>query len=269
MGVISLGATDLTIAAGLVLALAGLSLWSSLGLTRSILVAATRTTIQLLLVGFVLTTLFQSEGLLWLVAIATVMLLAAGREVRARQARPLAGAMGFSVGALSMFISSFSITIFALVAVIGATPWHQPQYAIPLLGMLLGNTMNGVALGTGRFTEVAYREKRMLEGRLLLGQSREEATLDLRRESVRTGMLPILNSMAAAGLVSLPGMMTGQILAGSPPVEAVKYQIMIMFLVAAGTGFGVFVSVALTARCLFDERHRLRLDRLKNHVKRG
>ena len=205
MGFISLGATDLAIAAGLVLALAGLSLWSSLGLTRSILVAATRTTIQLLLVGFVLRTLFQSEGLLWLVAIAMVMLLAAGREVRARQARPLAGAWGFSVGALSMFISSFSITVFALVAVIGATPWHQPQYAIPLLGMLLGNTMNGVALGTGRFTEVAYREKRVLEGRLLLGQSREEATLDLRRESVRTGMVPILNSMAAAGLVSLPG----------------------------------------------------------------
>ena len=265
MGVISLGATDLAIAAGLVLALAGLSLWSSLGLTRSILVAAARTTIQLLLVGFVLRTLFESERLLWLVVIAMVMLLAGGREVRVRQARPLAGAWGFSVGALSMFISSFSITVFALVAVIGATPWHQPQYAIPLLGMLLGNTMNGIALGTGRFTEVAYREKRVLEGRLLLGQTREEATLDLRRESVRTGMLPILNSMAAAGLVSLPGMMTGQILAGSPPVEAVKYQILIMFLVAAGTGFGVFVSVTLTARRLFDERHRLRLDRLEAH----
>ncbi len=263
MDIISLGATDLAIAAGLVLALAGLSLWSSLGLTSSILVAATRTTIQLLLVGFVLRTLFESERLLWLVVIAMVMLLAAGREVRVRQARPLAGARGFSVGALSMFISSFSITIFALVAVIGATPWHQPQYAIPLLGMLLGNTMNGVALGTGRFTEVAHREKRVLEGRLLLGQSREEATLDLRRESIRTGMVPILNSMAAAGLVSLPGMMTGQILAGSPPVEAVKYQILIMFLVAAGTGFGVFTSVALTARRLFDERHRLRLDRLR------
>jgi len=103
----------------------------------------------------------------------------------------------------------------------------------------------------------------VIEGRLLLGQTREEATSDLRRESVRTGLVPILNAMAAAGIVSLPGMMTGQILAGSPPVEAVEYQILVMFLIAAGTGFGVLASVWLTARRLFDERHRLRLDRLR------
>jgi putative ABC transport system permease protein len=68
--------------------------------------------------------------------------------------------------------------------------------------------------------------------------------------------------MAAAGLVSLPGMMTGQILAGSSPLEAVKYQILILFLIAAGTGGGTILAVTVTARRLFDERHRLRLDRL-------
>ena len=263
MGFISLDARDLALASVLILALAGLSFVSSLGLTRQILVSAVRTTIQLLLIGMVLRTLFASEGVVWLAGVTIVMLLAAGREVLARQARPLRGAWGFTVGTLSMFISAFSITVFALVAVIGATPWYQPQYAIPLLGMLLGNTMNGVSLGMGRFTETAHRERRVLEARLLLGQTREDATLELRRESVRTGMVPILNAMAAAGLVSLPGMMTGQILAGSPPVDAVKYQILIMFLIAAGTGFGVFVSVGLVSRRLFDERHRLRLERLR------
>ena len=148
---------------------------------------------QLLLVGLVLRALFQSEGWLWLFGVACVMLLVAGREVLARQVRPLAGGWGFSVGTLSMFISAFSITVFALVLIIGATPWYLPQYAIPLLGMLLGNTMNGVALGMGRFTETAHRERTVIEGRLLLGQTREEATSDLRRESVRTGMVPILN----------------------------------------------------------------------------
>ena len=258
MGVISLTPIDLALAAILVVALAILSHAASLDLTRQILISAFRTTVQLLLVGLVLRALFQSEGWLWLLGVAAVMLLAAGREVLARQARPLAGGWGFSVGTLSMFISSFSITVFALLLVIGATPWYLPQYAIPLLGMLLGNTMNGVALGMDRFTETAHRERR-----LLLGQSREEATSDLRRESVRTGLVPIINAMAAAGIVSLPGMMTGQILAGSPPVEAVKYQILIMFLIAAGTGFGVLFSVWLTAHRLFDERHRLRLDRLR------
>jgi putative ABC transport system permease protein len=76
-------------------------------------------------------------------------------------------------------------------------------------------------------------------------------------------MIPIINAMSAAGIVSLPGMMTGQILAGTPPVEAVKYQILVMFLIAGGTGFGTMVAVSLAARRLFDERQRLRLDRLR------
>jgi putative ABC transport system permease protein len=128
--------------------------------------------------------------------------------------------------------------------------------------MLLGNTMNGISLGVGRLTEAAWQQRAVIEQRLLLGQNRLEAIVDLRRDSVRTGMIPIINSMAAAGLVSLPGMMTGQILAGAPPVEAVKYQILIMFLIAGGTGLGVMAALYLTARRLFDDRHRLRLDRL-------
>ena len=83
-----------------------------------------------------------------------------------------------------------------------------------------------------------------------------------RRESVRAGLIPIINAMAAAGVVSLPGMMTGQILAGAPPLEAVKYQILIMFMIAGGTGFGTLAAVAAASRRLFDERERLRLDRL-------
>jgi putative ABC transport system permease protein len=101
-----------------------------------------------------------------------------------------------------------------------------------------------------------------LEQRLLLGQDRTRAILDIRRDSMRTGMIPIINAMATAGIVSLPGMMTGQILAGSPPLEAVKYQILVMFLIASSTGFGIILALWLAARKLFDERHRLRLDRL-------
>jgi putative ABC transport system permease protein len=218
--------------------------------------------VQLLLIGLVLRTIFAHVHLGWIALIAAVMLLAAGREVRARQKRPLKGGWGFGVGTISMFLSSFAVTVLALTVIIGGTPWYAPQYAIPLLGMLLGNTMNGIALGMGRLTESAWQQRTVLEQRLLLGETRQEAVADLRRDSVRTGMIPIINSMAAAGIVSLPGMMTGQILAGSPPVEAVKYQILIMFLIAGGTGFGVMASVSLTARRLFDERHRLRLDRL-------
>jgi putative ABC transport system permease protein len=97
----------------------------------------------------------------------------------------------------------------------------------------------------------------------MLGQSAQQAVSSVRQQVVRSGLIPIVNAMAAAGIVSLPGMMTGQILAGAAPVEAVKYQIMIMFLIAAGAGFGTRAAVHLAVRRLFDERERLRLDRLK------
>ncbi len=262
MSFVRLTPADLALAALLVLALAGLSFRLKLGVSRQLLVAALRTTVQLLLIGVVLRAVFEHVHWGWVALIAAVMLLAAGREVMARQKRPLRGGWGFGVGTASMFLSSFAVTILALVVIIGGHPWYAPQYAIPLLGMLLGNTMNGISLGMGRLTESAWQQRAILEQRLLLGQTRQEAISDLRRDAVRIGMVPIINAMAAAGIVSLPGMMTGQILAGSPPVEAVKYQILIMFLIAGGTGFGVMASVGIVARRLFDDRHRLRLDRL-------
>ena len=108
----------------------------------------------------------------------------------------------------------------------------------------------------------ALQQRRVIEARLIQGHSAREAILPYRREATRTGMIPTINGMAAAGIISLPGMMTGQILAGAAPVEAVKYQILIMFLIAVGTGFGTLIALSLAARRLFDERERLRVDRL-------
>lgn len=263
MKFISLSAFDLTLASLLVLSLAGLSLHMRLGLTRQLFIAAVRMVVQLLLVGLVLKVLFENVHLLWMSAIALVMLLAAGYEVVARQQRRFRGAWGFAMGTVSMFISTFSVTLIALTVIIQPEPWYKPQYAIPLLGMLFGNSMNGVALSLDRLTQTAWQQQAVIEARLILGQPWHEAIADIRRDSLRSGMIPILNAMAAAGLVSLPGMMTGQILAGAPPLEAVNYQILIMFLIAAGTGFGTVAAVSLGARRLFDKRHRLRLDRLR------
>ncbi len=259
---ISLSAFDLGLAALLIIVLALLSRRMQLGLEGQLLIAATRTVVQLLLIGMVLQSLFSHVNLLWISAIATVMLLAAGREVMARQQRRFTGGWGFGMGTFAMFVSSFVVTILALTTIIGTDPWYTPQYAIPLLGMMLGNTMNGIALGLDRLTQTAWQQRAIIEQRLMLGATRTEAILEIRREAMRSGMMPIINAMAAAGLVSLPGMMTGQILAGSPPMEAVKYQILIMFLISAGTGFGVSTALWIASRRLFDDRHRLRLDTL-------
>ena len=255
--------TDLSFAALLVVALALVSRRTGLGLAGQIIVAAFRTTLQLCLVGLVLKVVFASIHPLLMATMAAVMLVAAAREVMARQKRRFGGWWGFGMGAVSMFVSSFAITIFALAAIIGVDPWYTPQYAIPLLGMMLGNTMTGIALGLDRLTESAWERRGIIEGRLMLGHTWSEAVSEIRRNSARSAMIPTINSMAAAGLVSLPGMMTGQILAGNPPFEAVKYQILIMFIISAGTGFGALIAVWIGSRRLFDDRHRLRLDRLK------
>jgi len=267
MSLYSLTAVDLTLAALLVIALGAMQTALGLGLTRSLYWASARMVLQLLLVGLVLKALFEAATLGWILLMMMVMVALAGYEVVARQTRRFRGGWGYGIGLASMSITALSVTMLALTVIINIDPWYTPQYAVPLLGMILGNTMSGIAVGLNHLTQTAWRERVSLEARLLLGQSRDEVTRDLRRESIRSGMIPTINMLAAAGLISLPGMMTGQILAGTPPVEAVKYQILVMFLIAAGTGFGTVIAISLGARRLFDERQRLRLDRLREKTR--
>ena len=264
MQVTTLSVFDLSLASGLVIFLAFLSFKMELGLSRQMVLSAMRMTVQLLLIGLVLQSLFANRSFFLITVVALVMLLAAGREVRARLKRKIKGIFGFGVGVGAMFISSFSITLLALLVILQQDPWYEPRYAIPFLGMLLGNTMTGVALASDRMTSLFYEQREVIEQRLMLGESWRQAVSDFRKDCMRTGMIPMINAMAAAGLVSLPGMMTGQILGGTPPLEAVKYQLLIMFLITAGSGFGILCSIRLIERHLFDSRHRLRLDRLES-----
>lgn len=263
MELILLSPFDLALASGLVILLAAMSWWLHLGVEGRVLIAAARSTVQLLLVGLVLKALFAQSQPGWVALMALVMLLVAGFEAMQRQKRRFGGVWGYGIGASSMFLSSFCVLLLALTVIIGVQPWYQPQYLIPLLGMLLGNTMSGVAIALDNLTRGAWDSRGRIEARLLTGATWEEAIEDIRRDSLRSGLIPIVNAMATAGLVSLPGMMTGQILGGSPPMEAAKYQLLIMFLISGGTGIGSVAAVWLGSRRLFDERDRLRLDRLR------
>ncbi|MBF0370837.1 MAG: iron export ABC transporter permease subunit FetB [Magnetococcales bacterium] len=268
MNIIVLSPFDLSLAAMLVLVLAGLVHLQGIPLGRQIAVSALRTVVQLSLIGLVLKSLFNQAHPGWMALLACVMLLAAGREVSARQERRLRGWWGYGIGLSAMFLSSFVVTVLALMVIISPSPWYTPQYAVPLLGMMLGNTMTSISLGLDRLNSEAWRDRAMIETRLALGHTSLEAIRPIRRRAIRSGLIPAINAMAAAGLVSLPGMMTGQILGGNPPMVAVKYQILIMFMIAAGTGFGTMAAVWFGIRRLFDQRQRLRLDRL-THDKEG
>ena len=267
MDLVSLSLFDLSLAAFLVILLGLLSWHLQLGITQSLYIAAARSAIQLTLLGLVLKQLFNQVSIPLVTVISLVMLMVAGYEVMARQQRRFRGWWSLGIGTSSMFLSSFSITLLAMFTIIQVDPWYTPQYLIPLLGMLLGNTMSGIAIALNNLTNAAHDQKGVIEARLMLGDSWQVSINTIRRNALKAGLIPIINAMTTAGIVSLPGMMTGQILAGSPPMEAAKYQLMILFLIAAGTGLGSVTAVWFGSRRLFDDRQRLSLDRIKSTEK--
>ncbi|MFQ5972171.1 MAG: ABC transporter permease [Alphaproteobacteria bacterium] len=264
MTLIRLDLLDLVLAGLLVIVNGALSVALQLRIERQIAIAAARMIVQLLLVGLVLTTLFKLVSPLWTSLAALAMVLFAGREIMARQERRLTGPWAYGLGTGCMLVAATLVTIFALSTQLRPEPWYHPQFSLPILGMILGNAMTGISLGLHTLTTGLARDRTAVEAQLALGSTRREAMLPVTRAALRSAMMPIVNAMAATGLVALPGMMTGQILSGVAPVEAVKYQLLIMFLIAGGTSMGAVAAVMGGVYRLTDARHRLRLDRLRD-----
>ena len=262
MTYIQLDILDIALAAALLVVNAVLSIWLRLGLARQIAIAAVRMVVQLWLLGLILNFLFSRVSPALTLLAAVVMIAFAGYEAAARQQRPLTGWWTYGIGTATMLFAGGLVAVFALTALVRPEPWYDPRYALPLLGMILGNAMTGIALGLNTLFTMAARERTAIEARICLGADRWTALRHVTREAMRSGMIPILNMMAATGVVAIPGMMTGQVLAGVAPIDAVKYQLLIIFLIAGVVGLGTFAAVHLGAWRLTDDRHRLRLDRL-------
>lgn len=251
---------QLAIAAMLLVCNAGLSWVLSLGLGKRLLVAAARTLVQLSLLGFVLVPIFEAHDPALTLGLGLVMIVLASAEGLKRVRLRYTGARLDSFVAL--FVAAVVTTIAGTHVVIGIDPWWEPRYLIPLLGMILGNALSGISLGLDRCLEQIRAQRSVIEASLALGATRWEAGRPVVVDALRTGMIPILNSMSVVGLVTIPGMMTGQLLGGTPPWLAARYQIVIMFLIASATAIGVFLAVAFGVRRLFDADHRLLVHRL-------
>ncbi len=263
MTYVPLSLTDLVIASVLLVISGALSLAFRLGLEKTIAISAIRMVIQLSLVALVLKFVFEIGSPLWTALIALLMLAAAAFEIISRQDRRFRGWQSIALSAGPPFVAGLIGTMIAAVAVIGGDPWYAPRYILPILGMVLGNAMSGVSLVLDTMTDNVTRDRGAIEARLALGASAFEALNDALRRGLKTGLMPILSSMASTGIVALPGMMTGQILAGINPVDAAKYQVMILLLIAGATGLAVFGAGLGAVWLLTDDRHRLRLDRLE------
>lgn len=254
MNYLSLSNGDIAIAASLILINGVLSLVLRLGLGRALLIAALRSVVQLLLIGYVLGWIFSHAQWYVVLPVIALMTLIAGLSASGRGQRTYVGQRLDSV--VSIWLSAWLVAAIGLFVVIGVHPWYEPQYVIPILGMILGNTLTGVSLAIERMTQELLAGRATLEMILSLGGSRWEAAQLPARQAIRAGMLPTLNQMSVVGLVSLPGMMTGQVLAGEDPLAAVRYQIIIMFLIAASSALGTVTAVLLTYRRLFSADHQ-------------
>jgi putative ABC transport system permease protein len=238
----------------LILINGAISVLLKLDLERRLLLAAACTIIQLLLIGLVLEWVFRVDRWYVVLAMMTIMTVIAGIASIQRTRVRYPGIWMRSVAAT--WASSWLVAAIALGAIVQVRPWYTPQYAIPLLGMILGNTLNGVSLGLDRLGGELSGKRDQVEALLALGATRWEAARGPIRQAVRTGLIPTINAMMVVGIVSLPGMMTGQLLAGTSPVQAVKYQVVIMFLIASGTALGTVSVVLLSYRRLFNDDHQ-------------
>jgi putative ABC transport system permease protein len=266
VGAIPLSAVDLSIAAALVLVAGVVSVLLRLRLERRLALAAVRTVVQLLLVGYVLKWVFDIDNVLAIFAVALLMILAAGHAAVQRSSHTFPGVLLRAVGTLA--VTGLITTVVVTGVIVGARPWYEPQYLIPLLGMVLGNGLTGISLSLDTLLDRLVDRRDEVEMHLALGATRWEAAGDALAESVRRGMIPIINAMMVVGIVSLPGMMTGQILAGADPLEAVKYQIVVMFMIAGGTSMGCIIIVLLAYRRLFTSHHQLDSKAIRARSKR-
>lgn len=254
-----LGPLDLAIGAGLVLVTAGLSLLLSLGVHRALLWSAARMVIQLLAVGYLLRIVFLHDHPLLTAAILLAMVLAASQEVLARTGRR----RSLSDAAQTALILAFATLTVASVALGGiGQGGFSAQQVIPVFGIILGSAMNAASLTLHALHSQIGPMRRVIEARLALGESLRAATSDMTRNAVVSGTIPTLNQMAAAGVITLPGIMSGQILAGQDPMQAALYQIFLMCALAAASVLCVILVRWSFLRRIGDTRDRLRLDRL-------
>jgi len=246
----AIGYPEVALALLLVVVGAAVSRYRGLGLERDVGVAAVRSFAQLLAVGYVLAFVFAGHGGLTLVVLA-VMVTTASFTVGGR-ARDIPGVRLIAAAALA----TASVCTLGVIVGLGIIPLRA-RAIVPLGSMVIANAMTTVALVMTRLRDELAAHRREVEARLSLGQTAHLASLPWHRAALRSGMLPIVDQTKVVGLVSLPGAMTGMILAGAPPLAAIRLQLVVMYMILGGNSFAAVVAAELTRRRLFTPHHQL------------
>lgn len=252
---------EVGVAASLLAINALVSLLLKLGLAKQIAWSSIRMTVQLAILGLVLKQIFDLSMAAPVLALAGLMTIVAG--VSAVHRIDIRVPSIYPTAVFAVWVSSWTVTAVTVLMIVRPQPWYSPQVVIPLLGMVLGNSLTGISLGLERFLTELRNRRGEVEALLTLGATRWESCRDVYAGATRTAMIPILNTMSVAGIVSIPGMMTGQLLAGAPPIQAVQYQVMIMFVIAAAIALGVVIALTIIYRIVTTNDHQIDWEQLR------
>lgn len=222
--------------------------------TKLLIVASIRMTLQLVLAGLVLTYIFKNPHPVFVILYITAMIGMAIHTIFSRN-KNINKRFKLIVG-FSLAFTGIAIIVFFIMVVIGVSLWN-PQYTIPLSGMIIGNAMTGISLGLKTLTQNITSQRVKIETLIYIGASPKNILMPFVNQAIETAMLPTLNSMLGMGIISLPGMMTGQILSGTLPTTAILYQIAIMIAITTVVCLAVFCSLFFGCRTLYNNRNQM------------
>lgn len=222
-----------------------------LGLGKDIFIAAFRTVVQLFIIGYVLSSIFKLDNLFVTLAMVAFIIFNAAYNA-GKRAKHIPN--GFNISLIS--IGFGSIVSLLVLFVSGALTW-TPSQIVPITGMIASNAMTAVGVGY-RVMDSKYKDQRQqIQEKLALGATVKQASLPIIRESIKSAMAPSVDRAKTVGLVSLPGMMSGLMFAGIDPSTAIKYQIVVMFMLIATTGFSTMIASYMTYKTYFNKQDQL------------
>ena len=253
--VIELDVIDLALALGIMGIAIALSLWQKLGLETKFFFGAGRSLLQLMVVGYVLDFVFALHN--WIAVLLVILFMLSVAAITARNRIDQQRKDLLPIVWLSLIASTGLTVAYVIVAIVQPPVWYEPQYLIPLTGMLLGNAMNGASLAGDRLINAIMQNHREIETHLCLGATPKQAIFNYQKEAIRTGLIPTLNTMMVVGLVTLPGMFTGQVLAGADPLNAASYQILILFAIALANLIATLLITESLYRRFFNQNLQL------------
>lgn len=255
-----IGNAELLITLGLMGIVLVLNYVEKVKLEKDIIVGTLRCFAQLMIVGYILQAIFGADKWYWVVLAVLVMTLVGGFESVRRQEKK--GPYSFYIAIGTILVATVFVMGITILLVVKVKPWYNPQYIIPMMGMLIGNAMNGASLVFNRLHSELDANREMIEAKLSLGATAKTAVRGHLKESIKAGMIPTLNYLMVIGIVALPGMMTGQIIAGASPMDSVRYQIAIMYMISVSNALTVFASGILAYRQFFTRDHQLKSELL-------